>query len=657
MEIFYYALLAPIAGGVLALTCPERFKLKVVSLFTFISMVLCLIPSMNVLMTGQTLTADLNIFNGIFGAVKFVIDPLSAFFITVISVMSFIGTLYANGYMKPYFDKKMNVSSHCLFLTMLISSMLGVVSIQNVIFFLIVWEIMSLSSFFLVIFEDNKKEVLTAGIKYLVYMHVSVLFIILAFAFLTIKSGSYDFASFVSVLQNNAEFANLVFTLAFIGFGIKAGFVPFHNWLPEAHPAAPSHVSAVMSGVMIKTGIYGILRVLAFVGIPSVEVSYAVLIVSLITALYGILYAISQYDVKKLLAYSSIENIGIIGMGMGVGMLGLAFDSVPVAILGFLGCILHILNHSIFKELLFLGAGAVYTKTHTKDIELLGGLAKVMPKTAGLFLVASVAICGLPPLNGFISEFLIYFGMLKGSLVDSLGMLVIMILTIAGLALVGTMAILCFTKVYSVVFLGLPRSEKAEHVKEDVELSMILSMGLLAIFAGVIGLFPQFVLNLIAKPAQTYVAEFELPQIVDVMQNISLFFFVFIAFVVVLMLVKKLANKNVVQHGTWGCGYDKPNNHIQYTASSYASPFLSMLTPLFKKVFDIKKPKELFPKDAHFSLRIEDVEEAYIIKPFIKDVEKFFTIFERIQNGNIQQYILYGLVFLILALIALVILG
>ena len=657
MEIFYYALLAPIAGGVLSLACPEKIKLKVVSFFTLVSMILCLIPSLNVLTTGNTMSADLNIFNGIFGAVKFVIDPLSAFFITVISVMSFVGSVYANGYLKPYFDKKMNISSHCLFFTMLISSMLGVVSIQNVIFFLIVWEIMSLSSFFLVIFEDNKKEVLSAGIKYLVYMHVSVIFIILAFAFLTIKSGSYDFASFATVLQNNAEFANLIFILAFIGFGIKAGFVPFHNWLPEAHPAAPSHVSAVMSGVMIKTGIYGILRVLALIAIPSVEISYAVLIVSLITALYGVLYAISQYDVKKLLAYSSIENIGIIGLGMGVGMLGLAFNSTPVTVLGFLGCILHILNHSIFKELLFLGAGAVYTKTHTRDIELLGGLAKVMPKTAGLFLIGSVAICGLPPLNGFISEFLIYFGMLKGALVDSLGMLIILILSLAGLALVGTMAILCFTKVYSIVFLGMPRSEKAEHVKNDVECSMILPMGILATFAGVIGLFPQFVINLIAQPVKTFVADFELPQIVNVMQNISIVLFAFIVFVLILMLVKKLSSKNVTKHCTWGCGYDKPNNHIQYTASSYASPFLSMLTPLFKKVFDIKKPKDLFPKDAHFSLRIEDVEEAYIIKPFIKDIEKFFTIFERIQNGNIQQYILYGLVFLILSLIALVIIG
>ena len=657
MNIFYYALLTPLLGGAMSLICSEKIKLKIVSFFTFISMILCLATSAKVLISGESLVQNLTILNGMFGAVKFVIDPLSAFFISVISVMSFFATVYANGYMKPYFEKGMNVSSHCLFLTMLISSMLGVVTIQNVMFFLITWEIMSLSSFFLVIFEDNKKEVLNAGIKYLIYMHVSVIFIILAFVLLSLKSGSYDFNSFKEILQNNAHFANLVFMFAFIGFGIKAGFVPFHNWLPEAHPAAPSHVSAVMSGVMIKTGIYGILRILSLIVLPSVAISYFVLIISVITALYGILYAVTQFDMKRLIAYSSIENIGIIGIGMGVGMLGLAYNSIPVAVLGFGGCILHILNHSIFKELMFFAAGSVYNKTHTRNIEVLGGLLKSMPKTAALCLIGSVAICGLPPFNGFISEFLIYFGMLKGALVDNLGMLIISILALAGLALVGTMAILCFTKLFSIAFLGLPRSEHAENVKEDVVSSMIFPMGCLALLTLLVGLFPQFVFELFSKPVSIFTGAIEVPSIINLLQTISFTAFGLLVFIFVLAVWKKLAGKKSASHETWGCGYDKPNNHIQYTASSYASPFLSMLTPLFKKVFDIKKPKELFPKDAHFCLKIEDVEDAYIIKPFIKDIEKFFSVFERIQNGNIQQYILYGLVFLILALIAVVFLG
>lgn len=656
MEIYFIALLAPIFGGLLSLFFNEKSKFKVVSLFSFLSMVLCLIPSLKVLFTGKSLIYNVN-FQNMFGGINFVIDPLAAFFVIVISVMGFMATLYANGYMEPYVGKGMNYSSHCVFFPLLISSMLGVVTIQNALFFLIAWEIMSLSSFFLVIFEDEKKEVLNAGIKYLIYMHISVVFIILALALLTMNAGSFNFIAFRTVLENNTGFANLVFILAFIGFGIKAGFVPFHNWLPEAHPAAPSHVSGVMSGVMIKTGIYGILRILSLIAIPAISVSYFVLIISVISALYGVLYAITQHDLKRLLAYHSIENIGIIGIGIGVGMLGLAYHNSAVAVLGFAGGILHIANHSIFKGLLFLAAGAVYKMTHTKNIEVLGGLIKSMPLTALLFLIGSVAICGLPPFNGFVSEFLIYFGMLKGVTIGNLGALLILTLSIAGLALVGTMAILCFTKAFSIIFLGMPRSEAAEKVKSDVSLSMVIPMSFLAIMTLVIGIFPQQVFQIMLTPVASVVGPFKNPSIGGLMQIISLVCFAFIAFVAALACIKAAMDRKVSRHCTWGCGYDKPNNHLQYTASSYASPFLSMLTPLFKKVFDIKKPKELFPKDAHFSLHIEDVEEAYLLQPVLKSVEKFFANFERIQNGNLQQYILYGIIFLMLSLIGVVFLG
>lgn len=656
MNTYFIGLIALLLGGLISLFCNENFKFKIVSLFTAIGAVLCSIPAVKVISTGETLTQTFACSTP-FGLVNVVIDPLSAFFILVISCMSFLATIYANGYMKHYLNKGMNVSSHCLFLVLLIASMLSVVTVQNALMFLIVWEIMSLSSAFLVIFEDNKKEVLAAGIKYLIYMHISVLFIILAFVLMTINSGSMEFSAFKEVLSNNQSLSTIVFLLSFIGFGIKAGFVPFHNWLPDAHPAAPSHVSGIMSGVMIKTGIYGILRVLSLIVAPAVSLGYFVLIISVISALYGVLYAITQHDLKRLLAYHSIENIGIIGIGIGVGMLGLAYHCTPVAVLGFAGGILHILNHSIFKELLFLAAGSVYTKTHTKDIEILGGLIKSMPKTALLFLVGSVAICGLPPFNGFISEFLIYFGMLKGLTINTLGSMVTLILVIAGLALVGTLAILCFTKAFSIIFLGMPRSEVAENVKEDTTISFIFPMSILAIFTLVIGVCPKQVFNIMTAPVSVFTGAVNVPDIVTLMQNVSLVCFGLIAFILLLAMVKLVAENGRAQHCTWGCGYDKPNNHLQYTASSYASPLLSMLTPLFKKVFDIKKPKTLFPKDAHFELHIEDVEEAYFLKPFTKATEKFLVKFEKIQNGNIQQYILYGLIFLVLSLVGVVIFG
>lgn len=652
MTLYLWGLITLLSGGFFSLLTNDKNKFKIVSIFTGIGGALCSIPAINVLTTGETIKESFTL-SAFFGIVDIVIDPLSAFFILIISCMSFLGTIYANGYIKPYLEK--SISSHCLFLTLLISSMLSVVTVQNALLFLIVWEIMSLSSAFLVMFEGSKKEVLSAGIKYIVYMHISVLFIIFAFALMSINAGCLEFSCFKELLLENKGLANLVFIFGFIGFGIKAGFVPFHNWLPDAHPAAPSHVSGIMSGVMIKTGIYGILRILSLIGTPNVELGYFVLIISIISSLYGVAYAINQNDIKKLLAYCSIENIGIIGIGIGMGMLGLAYDCTPVAVLGFAGGILHILNHSIFKELLFLAAGSVYTKTHTKDIEKLGGLIKSMPKTAILFLIGAIAICGLPPFNGFISEFLIYFSMLKGLTLHTLGSLITLAITIAGLALVGTMAILCFTKAFSIIFLGLPRTEVAEKVKEDTSISFILPMSILVLFILIIGICPKQIFNFMTTPVSVFTEIAEMPEIINLMQNISIICFSLISFIAILAIIKFALQNKHYKHCTWGCGYDKPNTHMQYTASSYTSPFLSMMTPLFKKVFDIKKPKSLFPKDAHFELHIEDVEEAYFVHPFIKATGKFLAKFEKIQNGNLQQYILYGLIFLLLALIGVII--
>ena len=658
MENYFIGILILILGGLFTLLFKNQtLKLKFLSVMTTIGCCLTLTSSIKAFL-GQNVSYVLE-YCPVFQKVTFSIDYLSAFFVAVISVMSALAVIYANGYLLPYIKKGKDLSAHCVFLPMLIASMLMVVTVQNALMFLIVWEIMSLSSFFLVIFEHEKKEVLKAGVKYLVFMHVSVIFIILAFAILSINSMSFDFAQFKTILEDNVGLANLAFVLAFIGFGIKAGFFPFHNWLPEAHPAAPSHVSGVMSGVMIKTGIYGILRVLSMVSHPSAQIAYFVLIVSVVSALYGVLYATSQNDLKRLLAYCSIENIGIIGIGIGVGMIGLAFDCPVVAVLGFAGGILHILNHSIFKELLFFAAGSVYTKTHTRDMEILGGLIKAMPKTAILALLGSVAICGLPPFNGFISEFLIYFGMLKGLSVHNLTMLFVLVLSIAGLALVGTMAILCFTKAYSVVFLGTPRTETAEKVKEDTTISFILPMAILAIFMILIGTCPQYVFNFMMLPVSTFVADVpaQSPQIVSLMQTISTVCLALIATIAILFAVKYFLKNKHESFETWGCGYNRPNPHIQYSGSSYVSPFIKMLTPLFKKVADIKKPKTIFPKEAHYEVRMEDVEEAYFLNPFIKFTERFFAKFEKIQNGNIQQYITYGLVFLALALIGVVLLG
>ena len=653
MTSFFVGLLILFLGGIISCLLPQNFKTKFVTFSTGLASIFCLIPAIKTILTGERLSSSFN-FNEIFGDVNFVLDPLSAFFIIVISVMCLLGVVYSNGYLKPYIEKGKSISAHLLFLVTLIGAMLLVVTCQNALMFLVFWEIMSLSSFFLVIFENEKKEVLKAGIKYLVFMHVSVLFIIVAFTMCAINSNSLDFTQISNALISNSYLANLIFLLVFVGFGIKAGFVPFHNWLPDAHPAAPSHVSGIMSGVMIKTGIYGILRMLLIIQIPTKTAAYIILAISVISGLYGVLYAITQHDLKKLLAYHSIENIGIIGIGIGIGMLGLAYNNPALIFLGFLGGILHILNHSIFKELLFLGAGNVYLKTHTKHIEELGGLMKSMPKTAILFIVGSVAICALPPFNGFISEFLIYFGMIKGVLSNISSLSLMCMFALASLALIGTMAILCFTKATSVIFLGEARSDCAKNVQGDVAKCMLIPMSILGVFALLIGLCPQFVIAFLTKPVELFVNNpFEISRLtVNIMQQISLLTLIFVVVTLSLVLIKlKLQNGKIFEFETWGCGYDRPNARMQYTASSYAKPFVFVLRPLFKKVFDVVKPKKLFPKEAHYNSRIDDIEEAYFINPLVKFDEMFLSKFEKLQSGNLQTYIKYCLAFLAIILV------
>jgi formate hydrogenlyase subunit 3/multisubunit Na+/H+ antiporter MnhD subunit len=624
MKFFLFGLICILSGGVFSLIFAEKFKAKILSLFTFAGAALVAIPALKTLSGNSSLSYTVHI-PGFIGDVNFVIDPLSAFFLLVITVMSFIGTLYAVGYIKPYVDKNYHISSHFLFLSILITSMLLVVTIQSHIAFLIAWEIMSLSSFFLVIFESNKKEVISAGLNYLVTMHVSFLFLLFGFIALSAKGAMSD----------------IIFLLLFIGFGIKAGFIPFHNWLPKAHPAAPSHISGIMSGVMIKTGIYGILRALTLVGIPSLKISYFVLFISVISALFGVLYAIAQHDLKRLLAYHSIENIGIIGIGIGIGMLGLAYNNDVVAIIGFSGGTLHILNHAIFKQLLFFAAGAVYTKAHTKNIEKLGGLIKPMPFTAGLFLVASIAITGLPPLNGFISEFLIYLGLLNGLSINSSTALMVFALSIAGLAMVGTMALLCFTKAFSIVFLGAPRHEKSAAVKEEVPATMLVPMAFLAFLTFVIGLFPQYAVKLVINPALMYVHNTELSLPVSLLRTLSFggFGFILLFGAIFGLRALLLRNKSVYRYKTWDCGYQQITARMQYTATSFASPFLGFMSPFF-----IINPEG----KRHYG---HDILEFYLINPILKFNKNVLQRFYWIQSGNTQQYILYGLVFLIITLV------
>ena len=316
----------------------------------------------------------------IFGEIVIRADALSGWFILLTNFTMLTGILYGRHYMRAYEKSSSSISLHYISYILNHFAMIGIFCVQNMLGFLCIWEMMTISAFLMIIFEHGKMEILKAGINYLIQAHISITFLTLGFIWVSSYIGSYDFNAIAEyTLSAHPALSFLLFLCFFIGFGIKAGFVPFHTWLPHAHPAAPSHVSGIMSGVIIKLGIFGILRILLLIKINYTEVGYTILVISVISGVYGVMLAIIQHNVKKLLAYHSIENIGIIGIGIGLGCLGLGTNNPFLIFAGFAGALLHTLNHSLFKSLLFYVAGTVYQATHTMDIEKLGGLIKKMP--------------------------------------------------------------------------------------------------------------------------------------------------------------------------------------------------------------------------------------------------------------------------------------
>src|SRR6185312_10771448 len=353
-------------------------------------------------------------------------------------------------------------------------------------------------SFLLVIFEHGIPGTLKAGINYLVQMHIGAAFLSIAFIAVYSREGSFDFVAIDAWFTHHPP--DWIFLLFFLGFGIKAGFIPLQTWLPHAHPAAPSHVSGAMSGVIVKLGIFGILRMISFLHSGFMGIGEAILVLSMLTALYGILNAAVHRDVKRMLAFCTIENIGLIGMGIGIGLIGKASGNAAIFYIGFLAALLHTLNHSLYKSLLFFSAGNIYQQTHTRDMDRLGGLMRRMPQTALLFLCGSLAICALPPFNGFVSEFLLYSGFSEGLKAAGVQMNLLMVAGIAALAMVGGLSLFTFTKTFGVIFLGTPRTPVVERA---VEVSGLMRMPLYVISAIMlfIGFFPNALIGMLLPVA------------------------------------------------------------------------------------------------------------------------------------------------------------
>ncbi len=443
------------------------------------------------------------------GEIPFRIDALSGWFIIVINFTMITGGVYGLQYMKAYREQSANITLHCI-AYLLVQSMLNVIcAVQNSLVFLFAWEIMAVSAFLLVIFEHQKQDVIKAGINYLIQSHVAMVFLTVGFIWVAYRMDSFDFkaiAAFSTTIPGMSGFA--LFLCFFAGFGLKAGFVPFHTWLPYAHPVAPSHVSGVMSGVLIKIGIFGILRMILLIKTDYVAEGYFILFVAVLSGVYGVMLAILQHNLKTLLAYHSIENIGIIGIGIGIGTIGIGTNNALLTTLGFAGGMLHVLNHSLFKSLLFFSAGNVYQYTHSLNIERFGGLIKKMPHTALLFLVAALAICGLPPFNGFVSEFLIYSGLYHGLGNGNPVPLLALIASLFGLVLIGGLAMLCFTKAFGMIFLGTPRAcHVAKHLPAEANAGKLVPMYAVMAFMVAIGLFPVFFLEVLSAPVAAFLGK------------------------------------------------------------------------------------------------------------------------------------------------------
>lgn len=592
-----------------------------------------------------------------FGEIPIRTDALSGWFILMMNFTVLTGILYGRRYMKHYENKSGMIPLH--FASFIINhvSMIGIFCVQNSLVFLYVWEMMALSSFILVIFEYKKPETLKAGINFLIQSHICILLITVGFIWVGVRTGSYDFNAirdFGALV--NPQISFLLFLTLFLGFAIKAGFVPFHTWLPYAHPVAPSHVSGVMSGVMIKLGIFGILRMLLLINQNYLITGYFILIFSIISGLYGVILAIVQHDLKKLLAYHSIENIGIIGMGIGLGAIGLGIQNPVLAFAGFAGALLHTLNHSLFKSLLFYGAGTIYQAIHTLNIESMGGLIKKMPQTAILFLVAAMAICGLPPFNGFISEFLIYQGFFEGIHLGSLALTTVLILSIIALVLIGGLALLCFTKAFGIIFLGTERTE-FDHQIHEAEASKLFPGWLVVLLILVIGLFPQIFIQLLINPVDLFTSSLGngipvMPPVKN-LQSVSLVTWTFILAIAVIAAIRKFVVRNhkAATSPTWGCAYVAPNSKMQYTAGSYVRGYRKLIRPLLQLNKKEENIEGVFSNPIVSETHPYDKIEAFFIDLPLKFLNNLLARVRFLQNGNVRHYILYGVIFIFIIVI------
>ncbi|MBP2639582.1 MAG: dehydrogenase (quinone) [Firmicutes bacterium] len=600
-----------------------------------------------------------------FGVMTARVDLLAAFFLLLIGVGGLAASVYAMGYSKEYYGNRYGLMTG-LFNVFLLS-MVMVITVSHVAAFVIAWEVMSIVSFLLVNFEYEKPANTRAAFVYIVMTHVGTIFIISAFLLLTVAAGSMDFIRFDGSALS-ATTRNIVFLCAFVGFGTKAGMIPLHIWLPQAHPVAPSHISALMSGVMIKTAIYGMCRFfLDFLGAGPVWWGGLILAIAILSCVLGVLYALMENDLKRLLAYSSVENIGIMLLGIGSGMIFMSKGEPLMAGLSWSAVLYHAFNHAVFKSLLFMGAGAVLQSTHTKDIERLGGLIKKMPYTAVFFLVGAATIAALPPLNGFISEWLTFQALfLLPQAVSGVAAKLAGMVLIALLGLTGALAAACFVKAFGIAFLAKPRSLRAENAQE-VSYIMLAPMAGLAVLCVLLGVWPQGMITLISSvladfsglhagellSANWYSIAFtganagglSIPLTIGIL---------LIGVLIAVGLSHLYGSPRTIKGETWTCGI-VPTSHMQYTATGFSGPirrvFHSVLRPQRETIVDEIDTNHYFGRRLSYQVAITYVFNDMVYRPINRTILLTARFMKTIQAGSLQLYIGYIMAVTVLVLI------
>src|SRR5574337_1687907 len=526
------------------------------------------------------------------------IDRLSAFFVVVIAAAAIPSALYAIAYTRAYEGRNSLAGIGCGFNAFL-AGMVLVVLARNVLTFLVMWEAMSLASYFLVMTEADHRETQEAGWIYLITTHAGFACLLIGFLLMAHETGTMNLSAWRTASETvSGPIHHTVFVLLALGFGAKAGVVPLHVWLPKAHPAAPSHVSALMSGVMIKLGIYGLVRIgFDWLGVGAAWWGDVILVVAAMSAVLGVLYALVEQDLKRLLAYSSVENIGIILLGVGAGMLFQSYRLDALASLALVASLYHTLNHAVFKPLLFMGAGAVVHATGTRNMEEMGGLIKRMPQTAACFLVGSVAIAALPPFNGFISEWLMFQSLLLSFQISATGMNLLFALSIDALALASGLAAACFVKAFGIACLALPRSKPAEHARET---SWIMrgAMAMSAVACLALGVAPVGLLSLLNGIAAGLTGtsadvRFNWNGIVanDAFATVSPLWIAvtLVSLLALIPLALRIIGANVGRRAyeTWGCGRALQTSRFEYTGTAFANPFKRVFGLLYRPVKEL----------------------------------------------------------------------